>query len=125
RGYDKGSHVDLPPRKELGYCPSCGSRQALTRNALYQSCARTWAQRWLIRRRPRHYHELGQYRTRLPAEAAYLLSQRGHDAVSFSFRTSFILAPKKGKRTYCEQRTNRVHCFFRWPFVVGSPNPVL
>jgi hypothetical protein len=42
------------------------------------------------------YHESGQYRTRLPAEAAYLLSQRGHDAVSSSFRTSFILAPQDG-----------------------------
>src|SRR5262249_29527354 len=34
--------------------------------------------------------------TRLPAEAAYLLSQRGHDAVSLRFRTSFILAPQDG-----------------------------
>src|SRR5262245_2481751 len=35
-------------------------------------------------------------------------------------------APKALKRTYCEPRTNHVHCLARWgtpAFVVGPPNP--
>ena len=39
-----------------------------------------------------------QCSTKPPTEAAYLLSQWGHDAVNFGSRTSFILAPQDGQR---------------------------
>jgi hypothetical protein len=38
---------------------------------------------------------LGDFGVAVPKQC-YLLSQRGQDAVSFGFRTSFILAPKDG-----------------------------
>jgi hypothetical protein len=38
---------------------------------------------------------LGDFGVAVPKQC-YLLSQRGQDAVSFGFRTSFILAPQDG-----------------------------
>ena len=42
------------------------------------------------------YLDSRQVRTMLPAEAAYWLSQRGREADSCSFRSSFFLAPQDG-----------------------------